>query len=146
MQPGLRSGDSNKSTYLESDENYDLSADEEVINDEDVLNRSYKSTINEAAADFANGSPRNVSSIKSLSLQFLSFSYSYFIWFHCDRTHHLTAVISLTLIRLIFLARTASTTQTTLTTTRTTTWTILTLTRKRAFSTRPLLGSTRMTR
>ena len=72
MQPGLRSGNSNKSTYLKPDENYDLNDNEEVIDDEDVLNRSYESKVSEAAADFANGLPRNVSSIKSFSLQFLS--------------------------------------------------------------------------
>ena len=74
MRPGLRSG--NKLTNLEPDENYNINADEEVIDDEDVLNRSYKSKVSEAAADFANGLPRNVSSIRSLSFQFLLFSYS----------------------------------------------------------------------
>ena len=67
MQPGFRSG--NKLTNLEPDENYDINADEEVIDNEDVLNRSYKSKVSKAAADFANSLPRNVSSIRSLSLQ-----------------------------------------------------------------------------
>ena len=52
IQPGLRSGDSNKLTYLEPDENYDLNANEEVIDDEDVLNRSYESKVSEAAAEW----------------------------------------------------------------------------------------------
>ena len=68
MQLGLRSG--NKLANLEPDENYDINAGKEVIVDEDVLNRSYESKVSEAAADFANGSPRNVSSIKSFPFIF----------------------------------------------------------------------------